>query len=115
MNKIAMQTIAAPPTAEPAGWDDEGFEIGFVFRVNEYFEGEENPLNTLYADNRGRFFMAHTKNDRYTPLDMPWTAFHEISFEHALKWAIHASNNYVSSTGTMDELLEHALKLIGGA
>lgn len=110
----AMQTLVAPPTQQHAGWDDEDLEVGLVYKVDEYHEGEENPLNTLYADNRGRFFLAQTGKIE-EPCDMPWTAFHEISFEHAIEWSIHAQNNYLTSTGVTAKLLEHALELLRGA
>ena len=110
--KIACHTL----NKHPAGWDDEDLEVGLVFKVTKYFEGEENPLNTLYSDNRGRFFLAKTERDGVEDaMDMPGCAFHEISFEQALKWAIHAQNNYDDCVGTTVELLEHALKLIGGS
>ncbi len=63
--------------------------------------------------NRGRFFLAQT-GEIYDPMDMPPTAFHEVSFEQALKWAIHAQKICDSAAGTMVELLEHALKLLAG-
>lgn len=104
--------VVSPSTRQPAGWDDEVLEVGMVFKATSYLEGEENPLNTLYADNRGRFFLAQTDYNQTNPMDMPGTAFHEISFKQALEWAIHAQNNYESAEGDTVELLKYALKLL---
>jgi hypothetical protein len=100
----------APSTVKPAGWDVEDIGVELVYKVDDYLEGEENPFNSLYADNRGRFFLAQT-DKTYDPMDMPWTAFHEVSFEQALEWAIHAQNYLRGSEGDMVKLLEHALKI----
>jgi hypothetical protein len=37
---------------QPSGWDDDGFKVCFLFRVDDWI-GEPMKHNTLYGDNRG--------------------------------------------------------------
>ena len=107
--KGKMKTIATQ-TKSPAGWDDDDLEVDFLFK-NDSASPDE--FNTLYGDNRGRFFLARTGGIT-DPFDMPGTAFHQVDLLTALEWnlAVLENPDATSMTGTNVALVRAALQAL---
>jgi hypothetical protein len=108
MKSKTLEAVA-PSAIQHAGWDDDDFDLEVIIEVEVWKEGEAHPFKSLWADNRGRFFLSNAKYGE-DHRDLPWTAFKEVDFILALQWASHAQKYDSGYLGDCSILLDEAVR-----